>query len=68
MNPPTANPTVVAAKSAWKLLFWMCVAAVVQELINQIPHVQLPVYIIPFIGAALKGAASWVATKIANGG
>jgi hypothetical protein len=60
------SPSIVAAKSIWKYLLWSCIGAVVQELINQLPGVQLPPYALLIIAAALKGAASWIATKIAE--
>ena len=57
------SPSIVAAKSIWKYLLWSCIAAVVQELINQLPGVQLPPYALLIIAAGLKGLASWVETR-----
>lgn len=52
-----------AAKTVWKYLFWTAVAGVVQALIDALPGLDLPILWVPIIAAALKGAATWVATK-----
>jgi len=63
MNMATATAT---GKTVWKYLAWTGVAAVLTELINQLPHIELPVIVIPLAAAVLKGAATWVATRIAE--
>jgi hypothetical protein len=63
----TESASLVAAKSIWKYAFWTVIGAAVEALVNLIPTIQLPPYSALIIGAALKGLASFVATKIAEG-
>lgn len=46
-----------------KYLFWTAVAAAIQGAINHLAALHLPDILIPFIGALLKAAATWVATE-----
>lgn len=59
-----ANGLGAGAKSAFKVIFWVAVAAAVQAAIDQIPNVKLPLWAVPLIAAALKGLATYVSIEI----
>jgi len=48
--------------TAAKYIFWTALAAAIQSAINTLPKVELPVWVVPIIGVALKSAATYVAT------
>lgn len=52
--------------SGFKMVFWSAVSAGVIESINQLPHTNLPLFLIPIFGAFLKSVATYAATAAVN--
>lgn len=53
----------VSARTLLKYAGWTGAGAFVVTCINYLPHVELPDFWIPVVGAILKTLASWIATQ-----
>jgi len=65
------DPNMKALVTWFKFAFWWGAAAMIQALIDALPHVQLTgfwaVIFVPLVGATLKALATLVATRKAEG-
>jgi hypothetical protein len=52
-----------STKTFFKFLFWTVLAAALQFTIEHLADLQLPVALIPIVGALLKAVATWIATQ-----
>lgn len=46
-----------------KYLFWTVIAAGLQLTIDNLGHLDIPIWVIPLVASILKSAATFVATK-----
>ena len=51
-------------KTFGKYVFWTAMAAAIQAAINGLSGIELPLWMVPLLGAALKAAATYVATQV----